>query len=46
LKALVALVEKYSSEYLEKGKEYAANSIDKTVVIRIDIERITGKARR
>ena len=46
LRALIGLVKKYSGEYLEKGKEYAANSIDKTVVIRIDIERITGKARR
>jgi uncharacterized protein len=46
LKTLIALVEKYSSEYVEKGKEYAINSIDKTVVIKIEIENLTGKARR
>jgi len=45
LKTLIALVEKYSSEYLEKGKEYAINSIEKTVVIKIEIENVTGKAR-
>ena len=44
--ALIAFVEKYSDEYLEKGKELASSSLHKTVVIRIDIERITGKARR
>jgi hypothetical protein len=43
--ALIALVEKYSSEYIEKGKEYAAKSIEKTVVIKIKIESVTGKAR-
>jgi len=46
LKALIAFVEKYSSKYMEKGKELASNSLHKTVVIRIDIESITGKARR
>jgi nitroimidazol reductase NimA-like FMN-containing flavoprotein (pyridoxamine 5'-phosphate oxidase superfamily) len=43
---LKALIEKYSSEYLDKGKELASSSLHKTIVIRIDIERITGKARR
>jgi len=44
---LIALVAKYSSdEYLEKGREYAVRALDKTTVIRIDIENITGKARR
>jgi nitroimidazol reductase NimA-like FMN-containing flavoprotein (pyridoxamine 5'-phosphate oxidase superfamily) len=47
LKALILLVEKYSTgEYLEKGKEYALNSLHRTAVIRIDIELISGKARR
>jgi hypothetical protein len=46
LRALIALVEKYSGEHLENGKEYAARSFDKTRAIRIDIEEITGKARK
>ncbi|MFZ0928088.1 MAG: pyridoxamine 5'-phosphate oxidase family protein [Syntrophobacteraceae bacterium] len=47
LKALILLVEKYSTgEYLEKGKAYALNSLHKTAVIRVDIELVSGKARR
>jgi len=47
LKALILIVEKYSTgEYLEKGKAYALNSLHKTAVIRVDIELISGKARR
>ena len=47
LEALLALVAKYSPrEYHEKGREYAARAFDKTAVIRIDIENITGKARK
>lgn len=44
---LIALVAKYSTdEYLEKGREYAASALAKTTVIKIDIDNITGKARR
>jgi len=46
LQFLLAFVEKYSSEYREKGKEYAVNSQHKTVGIRIDIDHISGKARK
>ena len=47
LEALLALVAKYSpDEYHEKGREYAVRAFDKTAVIRIDIENITGKARK
>lgn len=47
LEALLALVAKYSpDEYHEKGREYAVKAFDKTAVIRIDIENITGKARK
>ncbi|HUW64405.1 MAG TPA: pyridoxamine 5'-phosphate oxidase family protein [Spirochaetia bacterium] len=46
--ALVALVEKYatSEEYVAKGRIYATDALHKTVVLRIDIEHISGKARR
>ncbi len=48
LAALVALVEKYANDndYIVKGKQYALNSLHKTAVVRIDIEHMTGKARR
>jgi hypothetical protein len=44
--ALMAFVEKYSSNYLEKGKKYIDNDQHKTVVIKLDIEHLTGKARK
>jgi uncharacterized protein len=46
--ALLALVEKYAcdQEYLAKGKDHAVNAFAKTAVLRMDIERLSGKARR
>ena len=44
--ALLAFIDKYSSQYIEKGKEYIKNAGEKTKVIKICIEHITGKARR
>lgn len=44
--ALLAFLDKYSSQYIEKGKEYIKNASEKTKVIKISIEHITGKARR
>ncbi len=46
LKALLALIEKYTPNNLEKGKEYAHNAFAKTAVIRLDIDHVTAKARR
>lgn len=43
--ALIALLAKYSPAYLEKGKAYVENSGDKTTVIKITIEQLTGKVR-
>lgn len=43
--ALLALLDKYSPAYLEKGKEYVKNSKDTTTVMKITIEQITGKVR-
>jgi len=47
-RALAALVEKYAGggEYMEKGRRYADDALSKTVVLRLDIEHVTGKARR
>lgn len=44
--ALLELINKYSPEYVESGKAYIANASMKTKVIKIDIEHMTGKARR
>jgi uncharacterized protein len=49
LQGLIALVEKYyrdDPEHLERGKVKAANSLDRTAVLRIDIDHLTGKVRR
>ncbi|MBC7197486.1 MAG: pyridoxamine 5'-phosphate oxidase family protein [Deferribacterales bacterium] len=44
--ALVGLIKKYSSEYIESGVEYIERLIDVTKVFRLSIEDISGKARR
>ncbi len=49
LQGLIALVEKYyrgNPEQVEVGRVKAANSLDKTAVLRIDIDHLTGKVRR
>ncbi|SDE52910.1 pyridoxamine 5'-phosphate oxidase family protein [Sporomusa acidovorans] len=43
--ALLALVAKYSPEFMEKGKAYIEKSGDNTTVIKVAIEQITGKVR-
>ncbi|MEQ8197892.1 MAG: pyridoxamine 5'-phosphate oxidase family protein, partial [Clostridiaceae bacterium] len=44
--ALLELLNKYSPEYIEKGKEYIKNAGNLTKVIKISIEHMSGKARR
>lgn len=44
--ALLALIEKYSKEFMDQGKTYIKNDIDKTKVIKICVEHVTGKSRR
>lgn len=44
--ALIAIAEKYSPDFKVEGLQYIDRAIDKTCVIRIEIERVTGKARR
>lgn len=43
---LLEILNKYSPDYIEKGKAYISNSSTKTKVIKISIEHISGKARR
>jgi nitroimidazol reductase NimA-like FMN-containing flavoprotein (pyridoxamine 5'-phosphate oxidase superfamily) len=48
LPALLALVDKYACDdaYRERGQDHAVNALAKTAVLRMDIDRLTGKARR
>jgi nitroimidazol reductase NimA-like FMN-containing flavoprotein (pyridoxamine 5'-phosphate oxidase superfamily) len=43
--ALVGLLEKYSSEYLDEGRVYIEKLDSRTKVIKIDIHSMTGKAK-
>jgi nitroimidazol reductase NimA-like FMN-containing flavoprotein (pyridoxamine 5'-phosphate oxidase superfamily) len=44
--ALLALLEKYSADFIETGKKYLAAMRDKTLVYEFEIDRITGKSNR
>ncbi|CVK20996.1 pyridoxamine 5'-phosphate oxidase family protein [Sporomusa sphaeroides] len=43
--ALLGLISKYGPDYLEQGKEYIRKSQDRTTVIKITVEHMTGKVR-
>ena len=45
-KGLMALLQKYSNQYIKAGEELVEKSWDKVRVIEIEIERITGKGGR
>lgn len=44
--ALIEILNKYSPDFLAEGFQYIDRAIDKTCVIKIEIDRVTGKARR
>jgi nitroimidazol reductase NimA-like FMN-containing flavoprotein (pyridoxamine 5'-phosphate oxidase superfamily) len=44
--ALLQILNKYSKEHLEKGKQYIKNADGKVKVIKINIDHITGKVRK
>lgn len=44
--ALLGLIEKYSGDYIDKGKVYIKNDIHKTKVLKMTIEHISGKTRK
>lgn len=46
LGVLMRLVRKFSSDFEEKGRRYAASSLDEVTVYEFEIEQMTGKARR
>lgn len=43
---LIALLAKYSPGHMERGRKYIDKLINKTVVIKVSIDHITGKARK
>lgn len=45
MRALECLVEKYSPDYKEIGKKYAEKSFHRTAVLRLDMERFSGKSK-
>jgi len=45
-KALEGLLAKYSPHFIAEGRRYIEVHLDQTRVIRIDIEAVSGKARR
>lgn len=45
-KALLALVQKYSPDFLDSGKAYIERAAAKTNVMKIVVEHMSGKARR
>ncbi|EQK46576.1 hypothetical protein LPC27_14660 [Paraclostridium bifermentans] len=42
--ALIEILKKYSPDFIDKGKLYIKNAGDKTKVIKININKISGKA--
>lgn len=44
--ALVGLLEKYSPDFMASGQKYIDGLFDRVTVVRIDVEQISGKARR
>jgi len=46
IRALTAMVGKYSKDYLKEGEEYINRGSNRTKVVKISIENITGKSRK
>ena len=45
-RGLLALVDKYASEFREQGERYMEAARDKTLVLCLDVASLTGKSRR
>ena len=45
-RGLLALVDKYASEFREQGERYMETARDKTLVLRLDVASLTGKSRK
>ncbi len=45
-KGIEAILHKYSPDYTEKGMKYIDSALDKIYVLKLEIEKITGKGRK
>lgn len=45
-RVLIEIINKYAADYIEQGKEYIQKSSKASKVLKINIEHISGKARR
>ncbi len=45
-KGIEAILQKYSPNFIEKGMTYIDHSIDKIYVLKLEIEKMTGKGRK
>ena len=45
-KAMVSIIEKFSSDFIEKGLIHIEKAFDRVTVLRMDIEHMTGKAHK
>ena len=45
-KGIEAILHKYSPDYIEKGMKYIDAAFDEICVLRLEIEKITGKGRK
>ena len=43
---LIQLIDKYSKDFLDKGKKYIEKARENTKIIKIDIQHMTGKANK
>lgn len=43
---LVGILEKYSADFMESGLKYLAGQLERVSVIRIDVDSVSGEARR
>jgi nitroimidazol reductase NimA-like FMN-containing flavoprotein (pyridoxamine 5'-phosphate oxidase superfamily) len=44
--ALLAIIDKYSPEFKDAGLQYIDRAVDKTHLVKIEVDKMTGKARR
>ena len=44
--ALIKIIEKYSTDFIQEGNEYIDKLYDRVCVIKLSIQSITGKAKR
>ena len=45
-KGIEAILYKYSPDYIEKGMTYIDHAIDKILILKLDITKITGKGKK